>query len=98
MRYAIDRKPIYYKPIRLDENDELLDVAAYVTEAYDGSDNNTIEVDWRELIYQMGVDYYKYNHKLTNFTQLIAERNSDYYPNGITGYETYYTDLQGFWR
>ena len=55
-------------------------------------------LDWRELIYQMALDYFKYNHIKDNFTQLIAENNKDYYPIGITGYEEYYTDMQGFWR
>ena len=55
-------------------------------------------LDWRELIYQMALDYFKYNHIEDNFTQLVAENNKDYYPTGITGYEEYYTDMQGFWR
>ena len=46
----------------------------------------------------MALDYYKYNHKKDNFTQLIAAANPNHYPTGITGYETYYTDMQGFWR
>ena len=57
-----------------------------------------IYLDWRELIYQMALDYFKYNHKKSNFTQLIAAANPDHYPTGVTGYETYYTDMQGFWR
>lgn len=57
-----------------------------------------IYLDWRELIYQMALDYFKYNHIKSNFTQLIAVANPEHYPTGITGYETYYTDMQGFWR
>lgn len=99
MRYAIDRKPTYYKPIRFDENGNQIDEAPYITDEYIGNKTNNMRtVDWRELIYQMGIDYYKYNHKLSNFTQLIAENNPEQYPSGITGYETYYIDLQGFWR
>ena len=58
----------------------------------------TDDYDWREIIYQMALDYFKYNHKKSNFTQLVANVNKQYYPNGITGYENYYTDMQGFWR
>ena len=90
MRYAIDFKPTYYKPLRFDEKgNQLLNINPFIA-----SD----ELDWRELIYQMALDYFKYNHTKSNFTQLIAAANPDYYPTGITGYETYYTDMQGFWR
>jgi hypothetical protein len=66
----------------------LFDIDAFTSEQY----------DWRELIYQMALDYFKYNHIKSNFTQLIAAANPNHYPTGITGYETYYTDMQGFWR
>ena len=33
-----------------------------------------------------------------NFLYEVGKRNPDYYPTGYTGYEQYYTDLQGFWR
>lgn len=56
------------------------------------------QMDWRELIYQMALDYFKYNHIKDNFTQLIAAANPGRYPTGITGYEEFYTDMQGFWR
>lgn len=90
MRYAIDFKPTYYKPLRFDEKgNQLLNIDPFIA-----SDN----FDWRELIYQMALDYFKYNHIKDNFTQLIAVANPEHYPTGITGYETYYTDMQGFWR
>lgn len=54
-------------------------------------------VDWRELIYQMAKDYRRYNH-LDNFAQKVATANSGLYSNGITGYEQYYIDIEGFWR
>lgn len=53
--------------------------------------------DWREVIYQMAADYYKYHH-LDDFEVKVAAANPDLYPLGITGYEQYYIDLQGFWR
>jgi hypothetical protein len=55
------------------------------------------EWDWREIIYQMARDYYQYG-QLENFIAKIIEANGDLYPNGITGYEQYYVDIQGFWR
>ena len=72
-------------------------------------------VDWRELIYQMALDYFAAqecgesrpvrdkdgNIVLDNpdyFLSTVAELNRDTYPSGITGYEQYYTDMQGFWR
>lgn len=59
-------------------------------------------VDWRELIYQMALDYRKHNHD-EDFHIQIANNNLDsngtsYYPKGYTGYEPYYIDLEGFWR
>lgn len=32
------------------------------------------------------------------FLSEVAKRNIDYYPTGYTGYEQYYTDMEGFWR
>ena len=53
--------------------------------------------DWREIIYQMALDYRKYNH-LDSFEAKLAAANSTTYPNGKTGYEQYYIDMEGFWR
>ena len=67
--------------------------------------------DWREIIYQMALDWFQYYHNggvinddnksADTFIQRLQENN----PNnenlllyGRTGYEQYYTDLQGFWR
>ena len=61
------------------------------------------EVDWREVIYQMARDYMRLKH----FDQFEAYLDRDnqisgtdihLYPGGITGYEQYYVDLEGFWR
>ena len=66
--------------------------------------NEVKYVDWREIIYQMAKDYYKHNRD-KNFNYLLSHNNLkfdeegvSFYPNGITGYETFYSDLQGFWR
>lgn len=54
------------------------------------------ELDWREIIYQMSYDYFKY-HRLDDFYYKLEKANPQYL-NGITGYEHYYTDLFAFWR
>lgn len=77
--------------------------------------DDTKLVDWRELIYQMAIDYFAAQGSTENpiyngytgalvldspdkFLQAVGERNPYYYPTGYTGYEQYYTDMQGFWR
>lgn len=75
--------------------------------------NNEIPVyivDWREIIYQMAADYYNmdewldnnsYNNKPSGeitFRQLVQLNNPDICTEGRTGYEMFYTDMQGFWR
>ena len=62
-------------------------------------------VDWRELIYLMAKDYYKYNHDDTMelFIMLMnkpisQQLNITDYLTGKTGYEQYYHDIEGFWR
>ena len=64
---------------------------------YNAIDSNIKYVDWREIIYQMAKDYYQYN-ELDNFNRKIMEANGTLYPKGITGYERYYIDINGFWR
>ena len=59
--------------------------------------------DWREIIYQMACDYLQYafdDNGTPNdeFLLTVAKNNPDLFPTGITGYEQYYIDLQGFWR
>lgn len=62
-------------------------------------------VDWRELIYQMAIDYEKANHA-DEFEMAVMNANRPYslalnvtdYLTGITGYEQYYHDMEGFWR
>ena len=93
LRYAIDRKPIYYKTY---------DGRVYVSDANLFNENDNIQLhDWREIIYQMAKDYRKYNHE-DDFLIKVRDNNlldGEYlYPSGYTGYEQYYIDLEGFWR
>ena len=140
MRYAVDLKPQFYRPIRFNyiqvqddqknetdynqkkyyirksDDEYVLSTSGYnsdTTYYIQGEQKSNAEikpfvveelgiegyvVDWREIIYQMALDYYKYNHILEDFLQCLAKANSEYYPLGQTGYETYYIDVQGFWR
>lgn len=70
-------------------------------EDYTGVIVNTSNVrfnqDWRELIYQMAKDYRAHN-KETGFATTLYNNNPSYVKNGLTGYESYYVDLEGFWR
>lgn len=56
----------------------------------------TEDWDYREVIYQMAKDYFKYNH-LDDFERRVAQANPQYH-YGRTGYEQFYTDLEEFWR
>lgn len=53
--------------------------------------------DWRELIYQMSLDFNKHGDE-DDFLIQIRDRNASWYPTGYTGYEQYYVDINGFWR
>lgn len=103
LRYAIDNKPLWYKQI--DVSDESARAAIdeynekYGTSLVPREQSKTfsaLEYDWREVIYQMALDYYKYN-VLDDFELRLAAANP-HYASGQTGYERYYTDLEGFWR
>lgn len=65
--------------------------------------NEYRKVDWREIIYQMALDYFKYNQD-EDFLSKVRDNNTLFgsltslYPTGKTGYEMFYTDIQGFWR
>ena len=54
------------------------------------------DYDWRELIYQMALDFYQHNQDI-DFLNKLKEKNP-WTKEGRTGYEQYYSDLQGFWR
>ena len=137
LRYAIDKKPTYYKTLRGDaygtttfkdqirdqitkevhkEMDIVINDNPNFTYINDGMDyNETINrrveeklkdiiiVDWREIIYQMAIDYRRFNH-CDDFGLKVQEVNGKQfdgkyiYPRGVTGYEQYYTDMEAFWR
>lgn len=92
MRMAIDHKPWYYKSF---------DGTIYVANTKKAG----TYVDWRELIYRMALDYYNHNIEDDFYVKLrennVVELDGEkiqLYPNGKTGYERYYTDMEAFWR
>lgn len=109
LRYAIDKKPKRYNKIFVDYGTEDNPGADFADiEKYNNKYNTLIrgqesveyldsQCDWREIIYQMALDYYRYNF-LDDFELKVAAANPIDYPTGRTGYEQYYIDLQGFWR
>lgn len=111
LRYAIDKKPSSYTSITVSDDETKAYNDKYGTsltgqesvmyksgiEYEENSENKTYQCDWREIIYQMAEDYYKYNY-LDDFELRVAAANPGLYPLGTTGYEQYYIDLQGFWR
>lgn len=66
------------------------------TSYYSPWNGRIVNYDWRELLYQMAVDYLAHNTE-EDFENKIAQCNPQY-PTGQTGYEQYYTDILGFWR
>lgn len=91
-RCAIDTRPKSYQPIRskVNKNTFAKDDGNWIDEY------TSDEYDWRELIYQMAYDYQQL-HEQDAFQRRLEEKNS-WAVNGVTGYESYYTDLFSFWR
>lgn len=72
------------------------EVTTYALEGTQVEGERVVYTEWREIIYQMALDYYKYNI-LDDFELRLIKANPEY-PTGQTGYEPYYIDMQGFWR
>lgn len=99
-RYAIDKKPTRYTTIQVSDKEVLDYKKIYPDWNGKPQESTTYDItsyDWREIIYQMALDYYQYN-QLDSFLSKVAEANPSLYSTGYTGYEQYYIDLQGFWR
>ena len=102
MRYAIDQKPKTYRSLPITQEDiENIYEKKYKEQSKGLKQNysvvfNTDNVDWREIIYQMAQDYKKL-HFTDEYVKLLKENNLGMNA-GKTGYEQYYTDLDGFWR
>lgn len=118
-RYAIDKKPYSYTSISI-SRDEAEALIKEFPDLYPIDDNlkedtwkkfyqvsetyTTDNYDWREIIYRMALDYYKYGQmdsfasKIINANKGKGNQGEDLYITGFTGYEQYYIDIQGFWR
>lgn len=64
--------------------------------SFSGKTYTSTDWDWRELIYQMAMDYFDHNHE--DDFEIKLFKNNPTYKFGKTGYETYYEDMLGFWR
>ena len=53
-------------------------------------------VDWRELIYQMALDYRRLNHDADYEVRLL--KHNPWIKNEKTLFEQYYVDMEAFWR
>ena len=104
MRYSINVKPTHYNTLTIDnENEEIKEYNQKYKTNVQGQESKTYSTilednpcDWREIIYRMALDYYKYGH-FDFFAEKLIEANPDLI-DGKTGYEAYYIDMQGFWR
>ena len=101
-RIAIDDKPEWY--VKYDEDTVYLAEGSTLPTALSSKVIKTY--DWREIIYQMALDYYKHNQE-DEFLVTLARRNTIIDDNGEqycsclegkTGYEQYYIDMEAFWR
>lgn len=116
LRYAIDKKPTYYKTLRgdaygtttfIDQIRNQITKESHKEETINRRVEEKLKdiiiVDWREIIYQMAIDYRRFNH-CDDFGLKVQEVNGKQldgkyiYPRGVTGYEQYYVDIEGFWR
>lgn len=112
LRFAIDDKPIQYTTIEVEQaetsgyaNKHNIVVSPQTSKTYIASDHwekisdTEFKCDWREVLYRMAADYYKYNFLETFYQKVTsANENKKLYSSGVTGYENYYIDIYGFWR
>lgn len=78
-------------------------ISAAIEDNIEINKTNCVICDWREIIYQMAKDYRKHNHEDDFYVQVRKNNGKDIngewrYPKGITTYEPFYIDLEGFWR
>lgn len=107
-RYAIDKKPVRYKALSgivyvsaaagqedREDGDFEVDWRELIYQmAYDYFQGAGCSVDSPLFDLSGNVVLTDPDH----FLYEVGRRNPKYYPTGITGYEQYYTDMEGFWR
>ena len=109
LRFSVDEKPSQYTTISV-EDEELKEYNERYSTQLSGQNSVTyktantykneeriVKCDWREVIYRMALDHFKYGF-LDSFEVKVIQANSDIFPTGITSYEQYYTDLIGQWK
>lgn len=102
MRFAIDKKPFLFVNYEGQHftslNEEGFNHFLWGIDSLDSKTENILyECEWREIIYQMAIDYNKH-HLDEDYYVVLNKNNYGLYSNGKTGYEQYYVDLEGFWR
>lgn len=113
LRQAIAEKPIKYTSFRYEKcvENEIGDKqdlngkwwkkkkpVTYISSENENISTGDFVVDWREIIYQMALDSYNLSNLSLDSVASVKEYNAEFYPTGKTGYEPFYTDIQGFWR
>lgn len=113
LRQAIAEKPVKYTSFRYERcvENEIGDKqdlngnwwkkkkpVTYISSENENISTGDFVVDWREIIYQMALDYYNLSNLSLDSVASVKEYNAELYPTGKTGYEPFYTDIQGFWR
>ena len=107
-RYAIDKKPVRYKALSgivyvsaaagqedRENGDFEVDWRELIYQmAYDYFQGAGCSADLPLFDLSGNVVLTDPDH----FLYEVGRRNPKYYPTGITGYEQYYTDMEGFWR
>lgn len=89
-----------YAAEQKDDQDERIKEKVAAMNEYDqklAELSSQIAWDYRELIYQMAVDFYRQNQE-EDFLDRVERNNPLTCINGQTGYEIYYTDMISFWR
>lgn len=107
---ATKLKSMYPKIFTAEPQEYIQDSVIYASSELATYPNGAIVRDWRELIYQMALDWYKFN-TMEDYGPTLYENNfslwNAYHPGEEdnnpylqykTGYEQYYVDIQGFWR
>lgn len=109
LRFSVDEKPSQYTTIsvgdeELKEYNEKYSTqlsgqnsVTYKTANAYKNEGKVVKCDWREVIYRMALDHYKYGF-LDSFEVKVMQANPNIFPTGITSYEQYYIDLLGMWK
>jgi hypothetical protein len=99
-RYAIDVPPTEYRTLNIQYSDiaeHNINYPNHKLQTQESKLYTSNEYDWRELIYRMAQDNFKYG-QLECYTDKLIAANPSLSATGSTGYEQYYIDILGQWR